>query len=185
MSSQHKDSFKDSNTFRNIQSAFAGETSAGTKYRIFGEKAREEGYQQIADIFDDTSKNEQAHAEVWYKVMNGGEVPTTLDNLKNAYTGENKEWTSMYTGFAEEARREGYLEIARLFEEVAAVERHHDARYRKLAQNIANNEEFCKDSPTLWVCLNCGNLYYGVCAPNPCPLCGYPQGYYQLNCENY
>ena len=185
MEFQNGDVFRVTNTYRNLQSAFIGETSAGTKYRLFGEKAREEDYQQIGDIFDQTSHNELAHAEVWYKLLHGGEVPTTLENLKEAYGGENREWTGMYVSYADEARREGYPEIARLFEEVLAVERHHDAQYRKLAQNILNDNVFCKGGNTLWVCLNCGNLFYGECAPSPCPLCGYPQGFYELNCENF
>jgi rubrerythrin len=177
--------FKESNTYKNLQAAFNGETKASTKYAIYGRKAYEEGYMQIGNIFEETSGNEREHAEIWMKLMEGGEVPSTLENLKDAYSGENYEWTQMYVNYAEEAEKEGYPEIADLFAGVAAIERHHDARYRKLAQNIINDQVFCKRTNTLWVCLNCGNLYYGECAPEVCPVCGYPQGYYQVNCENY
>jgi rubrerythrin len=178
-------SFRDSNTYKNLQDAFKGETSASGKYAMYGKKALEDGYIQISNIFNDSSGNEREHAEIWMKLLHGGEVPSTLDNLKEASSGEYHEWTSMYPGYAEEAMREGYPEIAALFQGVAAIERHHDARFRKLAQNIMNDKVFCKDSKVLWVCLNCGNLYYGDCAPDVCPVCGYPQGYYEVNCENY
>lgn len=177
--------FRESNTFRNLQAAFDGETKASTKYAIYGRKAKEEGYEQIGNIFNETSGNEREHAEIWLKLIKGGEVPSTLENLKDSYAGENYEWTTMYIGFAQEARREGYPEIAELFEGVASIERHHDSRYRKLANNIVNDTVFCKNNNVLWVCLNCGNLYYGDCAPDPCPVCGYPQGYYQMNCDNF
>jgi len=185
MSYQNSNYFKQSKTYQNLQDAFTGETSASGKYAIFSLKAKEDGYEQIGNIFAETSGNEREHAEIWLKLMEGGEVPSTLDNLKTAYGGENYEWTSMYVGYAEEAEREGFPEIARLFEGVANIERHHDARFRKLAQNIMNEQVFCKRSNTIWVCINCGNLYYGECAPDPCPVCDYPQGYYQVNCENY
>jgi len=185
MSYLDSSNFEKSNTYKNLQAAFTGETSASGKYAIFGRKAKEEGYEQIGNIFEETSGNEREHAEIWLKLMEGGEVPTTLDNLKTAYGGENYEWTSMYVKYAEEAEREGFHQIACLFEGVANIERHHDARFRKLAQNIMNDQVFCKKVNTLWVCLNCGNLYYGECAPEVCPVCCYPQGYYQLNCENY
>lgn len=179
------DNFKESNTYKNLQAAFQGETSASGKYAIFGMKAKEEGYEQIGNIFLETSGNEREHAEIWYKILNGGEVPSTFDNLQTASGGEYHEWTQMYLDYAKEARREGYPEIASLMEGVASIEHHHDMRYRRLAQNIASGKVFCKDNEVVWVCLNCGNLFYGECAPEECPVCGYPQGYYQLNCENY
>ena len=182
---QHDGDFRESNTFKNLQAAFDGETKASTKYAIYGRKAKEEGYIQIGNIFEETSGNEREHAEIWMKLMKDGEVPPTFDNLQDAYSGEDFEYTRMYPGYAEEAMREGYPEIARLFEGVARIEQHHNARYRKLAQNIMNDTVFCKNSNVVWICLNCGNLYYGECAPDPCPVCGYPQGYYQLNCDNY
>ncbi len=177
--------FSESNTYKNLQAAFDGETKASTKYAIYGRKAKEDGYEQIGNIFNETSGNEREHAEIWLRLLNGGELPSTPENLKESFSGENYEWTTMYIGFAQEARREGYPEIAELFEGVAAIERHHDSRFRKLASNIMNSTVFCKNSNVLWICLNCGNLYYGECAPEPCPVCGYPQGYYQLNCNNY
>ncbi|HWT27284.1 MAG TPA: rubrerythrin family protein [Mobilitalea sp.] len=177
--------FMESNTYKNLTAAFKGETSASGKYALYGIYAREDGFEQIGNIFDETSRNEREHAEIWFKILHGGEVPSTLENLKDAYSGENYEWTTMYMDYATEADREGYPEIARLFEGIAAIERHHDARFRKLAHNIMYDQVFCKKENSLWVCLNCGNLYYGECAPDPCPVCDYPQGYYQLNCENY
>lgn len=185
MDHMERDDFKSSKTYKNLQDAFTGETSASGKYAIFGFKAKEDGYEQIGNIFFETSANEREHAEIWYKILHGGEVPSTLENLKTAYAGEYHEWTQMYMDYAKEARREGYDEIARLFEGVASIEHHHDARYRKLADNIMKDEVFCKKSKMIWVCLNCGNLIYDYCAPEECPVCGYPQGYYELNCENY
>jgi len=185
MDNKNEDDFKKSNTYNNLQKAFAGETSASGKYAIFGFKAKEDGYEQIGNIFFETSGNEREHAEIWYKILNGGEIPCTLDNLKNAYGGEYFEWTEMYMNYAKEAKKEGYYDIAKLFEGVANIERHHDARFRKLADNIIDNEVFCKKEKMVWVCLNCGNLVYDQCAPEVCPVCDYPQGYYQLNCENY
>jgi rubrerythrin len=185
MRNNNGDNFIESNTYRNLLAAFNGEATASTKYAIYGMKAKEDGFEQIGNIYEETSRNEREHAEIWFKLLHGGVIPTTLDNLKDSFGGENYEWTNMYMGYAEEAKKEGYSEIARLFEGVAAIERHHDARFRKLAQNIMYDKVFCKGTPVLWVCLNCGNLFYGECAPDPCPVCGYPQGYYQLNCENY
>lgn len=178
-------SFIESKTYKNLQEAFKGETSASGKYALYARKAEEDGYIQIANIFDETSRNEREHAELWMKLMYGGEVPSTLENLKEAYSGEGYEFTTMYPRFAEEAIREGYPEIAELFLGVAAIERHHNARFRKLAKNIMDDTVFCKGTKIVWICLNCGNLYYGECAPEICPVCGYPQGYYQVNCENY
>lgn len=177
--------FKDSETFSNLQKAFDGEMKASTKYAIYSNKAREDGYEQIGDIFSETSKNEREHGEIWMKLLHCGEVPPTLDNLKDASGGEHYEWTTMYQGFARTARMEGYDEIADLFEGVAAIEHHHDYRFSELAKNIETEQVFCKRTEVLWVCLNCGNLFYGKCAPEECPVCGYPQAYYELNCENY
>ncbi len=185
MYDNHEDDFTKSKTYKNLKDAFAGETSASGKYAIFGMKAKEDGYEQIGNIFLETSGNEREHAEIWYKILNGGEVPCTLDNLKNAYSGEHFEWTEMYMNYAKEAKREGYYDIADLFEGVANIEHHHDMRFRKLAENIMQDEVFCKKQKMVWVCLNCGNLVYDECAPEVCPVCDYPQGYYQLNCENY
>ncbi len=178
-------SFEESITYQNLQKAFEGEAVASTKYAIYGEKAREQGYEQIANIFDETSYNEREHCTIWMKILKGGEIPDTLTNLQDAYGGESFEWKSMYLSYAQEARREGYTQIAELFEGVANIEHHHDARYRKLANNILTDQVFCKRNKVVWICLNCGNLIYDECAPECCPVCGYPKGFFQINCENY
>ena len=146
--------FQESNTFRNLQTAFDGETRVSTKYAIYGRKAKEEGYEQIGRIFEEASCNEREHANIWLKLMTGGELPSTLENLKASYSGENYEWTTMYISFAQEARREGFEEIAELFEGVAAIERYHDSRFRKLASNIMNNTVFDRNNNVFWICLN-------------------------------
>ena len=177
--------FEDSETYKNLKKAFQGETSASGKYAIFARKAWEEDYQQIGNMFEDTSGNEREHAEIWYKLLNGGEVPSTLENLREAANGEHYEWTSMYPGFAETARKEEYFEIAELFDGVARIENNHNARFDKLARNIENGTVFCRGREVVWVCLNCGNLIWDRCAPEVCPVCSYPRGYYELYCENY
>lgn len=177
--------FEQSNTYKNLKSAFEGETKASGKYAIYARKAWEDGYQQIGNIFDETSGNEREHAEIWLKLLNGGELPSTLENLKEAIPGEHYEWKSMYPEYAEAARQEGYFEIADLFQGVADIENHHDGRFEKLARNIEAGMVFCKNRETVWICLNCGNLIWNECAPEVCPVCAYPQGYYQVNCENY
>lgn len=177
--------FKDSKTYQNLKNAFEGELMACGRYHLYGGKAREDGYQQIGNIFDETAGNEQAHAEIWLKILNGGKMPDTLSNLRNASTGEAHEWTQMYPGFAETAEQEGYTEIARLFREIATIERHHDYRYSLLAENMEQGHVFCKCGKNVWICLNCGYLYTGNCAPEECLVCGYPQGYSELNCDNY
>ena len=177
--------FRDSKTYQNVLKTMEGEMKASATYAIYAAKARDDGYQQIGNIFDETSGNEREHAEIFMKLLNGGSVPDTLTNLKKAYSGENNEWTKMYLEFANQAREEGYEQIAKLYEGIIEIEKHHDFRFRTLAENIENNEVFCKDKPALWICLNCGALYWGICAPKKCPVCGYDQGYYELNCENY
>lgn len=177
--------FKDSNTLKNLQHALEGELKASTKYEIYGLKAREDGFEQIGNIFDETSQNEREHAEIWMKIINKGEIPYTLDNLKDSYGGETYEYTNMYPEFAKEARKEGFRDIADLFEGVANIERFHNYRFRKLAGNIEAGEVFCKPEENLWICLNCGNIVQSNCAPKECPVCGYPQGYYQLLAENF
>lgn len=174
-----------SQTYQNLKTAFDGESKASTKYQIYRDKAREDGYEQIANIFDETSGNEREHAEIWLKLLDGGEIPSTYENLKEASSGENYEWRSMYKDFANTARREGFEEIAKRFEGVGKIESNHDARFVKLVRNIESGEVFCKKQEVLWVCTNCGNLIWGECAPDPCPVCGYPIGYYQIYCRNY
>lgn len=177
--------FKDSETYANLRKAFDGESKASTKYAIYADKAREDGYEQIGDIFDETSHNEKEHAEVWLKLIHGGEVPETAENLREASSGESYEWTRMYPEFAETARREGFPEIAELFEGVAMIENNHDGRFRLLLANIEEDQVFCKEEEVIWICTNCGNLYYAKCAPEYCPVCGYPQAYYEVYCENF
>jgi rubrerythrin len=177
--------FRESKTFNNLQHALEGELKASTKYSIYGSKAREDGFEQIGDIFDETSHNEKEHAEIWMKIMNNGEIPDTLDNLKDAYSGETYEWTKMYREYAQEAAVEGYQDIADLFEGVAGIERHHDFRFRELAKNIETGEVFCKKNEHLWICMNCGNIIRGKCAPEVCPVCGFPQAYYKLLDDNF
>ena len=171
---ERNNTFLESKTFRNLHTTLDGELKASAKYRIYAEKAKEEGFQQIGNIFGESSHNEQEHAEVMMKIL-FGEVPDTLQNLKDASGGENHEWSSLYKSFADEARAEGYPGIAKIFEGIAAIEKHHDFRFDSLAENIETGKVFCSTEKTLWICMNCGNLYSGVCAPEKCPVCGYPQ----------
>lgn len=177
--------FKDSKTFQNLQKAFEGELMTCAKYLMFSDKARKDGYIQISNIFNETAFNEKEHAKIWYRFLNGGNIPSTLDNLKDAGQGENYEWTKMYKEFAETAEKEGFQEIAEHFRSVGNIERHHEFRYRALERNMENGEVFCRIGPSIWVCLNCGNIIYAECAPDKCPVCGHPQGYFELNCDNF
>lgn len=177
--------FRTSETYQNLQKAFEGELMASTKYRLYEERARKEDFQQIGDIFKETAGNEQAHARIWFRLLHEGNMPDTLENLAESCKGERHEWTKMYREFAATAEREGFQDIARLFREVADIERHHDYRYERLLDNIREDRVFCKEKEVLWICLNCGELTYGVCAPEKCPVCGFSQGFAELNCENY
>lgn len=177
--------FKDSQTFKNLNLALDAEKKASTTYALGAKQARREGYFQIAEIFEETSGNEREHAEIWLRFINSGKLPDTLTNLQNASAIENYEWTIMYKEFAKAAREEGYEDIASLFDGVGLIEKHHDYRFKRLAENIQNQRVFCKEKETIWICLNCGNVYWGDCAPAICPICAYPQGYYKINCENY
>ncbi len=162
-----------------------GELKASTKYAIYGMKAKEDGYEQIGNIFEETSGNEREHAEIMLKIIHGGEVPSTLENLKDASKGEYSEWSGIYKEFAKVASQEGYAELAKIFSGIAAIEESHDYRFTQLAENIETGLVFCKKEEIWWLCLNCGNMYYGECAPERCPVCGYPQGYYQKYCQDY
>lgn len=177
--------FRESETYHNLQAAYRGELMASAKYDLYGHKAQDDGFEQIGNIFEETSRNEREHAEIWLKQLHGGEVPSTLENLRDAAEGENHEWMSMYPEYADTAMREGYPKIAELFQGVARVENNHDGRFETLAWNIESNQVFCREHEAVWICLNCGHLVWGNCAPDPCPLCGYPQGYYQLYCEAF
>lgn len=176
---------KGSKTEENLLKAFAGESQARNKYTYFASKAKKEGYEQIAAIFEETANNEKEHAKLWFKQLNGGEIKSTLDNLKEAAAGENYEWTDMYKEFAETAKEEGFDQIASLFEKVGAIEKHHEERYLKLVNNIEDNLVFTKDKETVWICRNCGHVYYGTKALKVCPVCAHPESFMEMKAENY
>lgn len=175
---------KGSQTEKNLQTAFAGESQARNKYTYFASKARKEGYEQIAAIFEETAGNEKEHAELWFKLLNGG-IGTTAENLKAAAEGENYEWTDMYAGFAKTAHEEGFDAIAKLFEGVAAIEKTHEERYRRLLKNVEDKLVFSKDGDAIWQCRNCGHIVVGKEAPKVCPVCAHPQSYFEIRKENY
>ncbi len=175
---------KGSKTEANLQTAFAGESMARNKYTYFASKAKEDGYVQIAAIFEETAANEKAHAEIWYKLLNNG-IDDTAANLKAAAEGENYEWTDMYATFAKEAHEEGFEHIAKLFEKVAAIEKEHEERYLKLLNNVEKKKVFSKDGDAIWQCSNCGHIVVGKQAPEVCPVCAYPQAYFQVKAGNY
>ncbi len=176
---------KGSKTEANLKTAFAGESEARNKYTYFASKARKEGYQQIADIFEETARNEKEHAKLWYKELNGGDIGTTVENLKAAADGENYEWTDMYDQFEKEAREEGFTRIAALFKMVGAIEKHHEERYRKLLANIEGDLVFSRDGDCIWQCANCGHIVVGKKAPQVCPVCAHPQSFFQIEAQNY
>lgn len=175
---------KGSKTETNLLAAFAGESEARNKYTYFASKAKKDGYVQIAKIFEETANNEKEHAKIWFKLLNGG-IGSTEENLKAAAAGENYEWTDMYATFAKEAREEGFDDIARLFEQVAEIEKEHEARYLKLLANVENGLVFSKDGDTVWQCSNCGHVVIGKKAPQICPVCAHPQAYFEVKAENY
>ena len=175
---------KGSKTEKNLETAFAGESMARKKYSYFASKASKEGYVQIANIFEETANNEKEHAKMWFKLLNDG-IGSTAECLEAAAEGENYEWTDMYDTFAKEAREEGFEEIARLFEGVAAIEKEHEERYRKLLANVENGLVFSKEGDTIWQCSNCGHIVIGKKAPEVCPVCAHPQAYFQVKAENY
>lgn len=176
---------KGTKTEANLREAFAGEAQARTKYSYFASKAKKDGYVQIANIFEETARNESEHAKLWYKLLSGGAIKSTEENLAIAAEGEHYEWTDMYTAFAKEAREEGFEEIAAAFEGVAAVEKEHEARYRKLLENVQEGLVFSRDGDMIWQCTNCGHICVGKKAPEVCPVCNHPQAYFQLKEENY
>ena len=176
---------KGSKTEANLMAAFAGESQARNKYTYYASKAKKDGYEQIAAIFEETANNEKEHAKMWFKELHGGDVPTTTENLKEAADGENYEWTDMYENFAKEAEEEGFTQIAAKFRMVAAIEKHHEERYRKLLKNIEDEVVFSKDEDCIWICRNCGHIVVGKKAPKVCPVCAHPQSYFELKSENY
>lgn len=176
-------SLKGTQTEKNLQTAFAGESQARNKYTYFAGVARKEGYQQIAAIFEETAANEKEHAAIWFKALGG--IGTTEENLKAAASGENYEWTDMYERMAAEAEEEGFAELAAKFRGVAAIEKAHEERYRKLLSNVQEKQAFEKSGIQVWECRNCGHIAIGEKAPEVCPVCNHPQSYFELRKENY
>lgn len=176
---------KGSKTEANLRTAFAGESQARNKYTYYASKAKKEGYVQIAKLFEETAANEKEHAKLWFKLLNGGEVPGTADNLLDAASGENYEWTEMYADFAKTAKEEGFDRIAYLFEAVGNIEKHHEERYRKLLANVNDGLVFSRDGECIWQCSNCGHIHIGKKAPAVCPVCAHPQAYFELKADNY
>ena len=176
---------KGSKTEKNLMDAFAGESQARNKYTYFARKAKKEGYEQIAAIFQETADNEKEHAKLWFKLLCGGDIPTTAQNLADAAAGENFEWTDMYDRMAKEAKEEGFDHIAFLFEEVGKIEKEHEARYKKLLENVQDGKVFEAGEIKIWKCRNCGHIVVGTKAPAVCPVCAHPQAYFEIKAENY
>jgi len=176
---------KGTKTEKNLMEAFAGESQARNKYTYFASKARKEGYEQIAAIFEETANNEKEHAKLWFKLLCGGDISTTLDNLEAAAHGEHAEWTEMYKRMAIDARTEGFNDIANMFEAVGKIEKEHEERYRALYANIEENRVFEKTEKSVWICRNCGYIVDSMAAPKLCPVCKHPQAYFELRAVNY
>ena len=176
---------KGSKTEKNLLEAFAGESQARNKYTYFASRAKKDGYEQIASIFQETADNEKEHAKIWFKLLSGGAVGNTSENLKAAAEGEHDEWTEMYPRMAKEAREEGFEDIARLFEGVAAIEKEHEERYRILLEKVDAGTVFKSHSKAVWICRNCGHIEDGPEAPEKCPVCAHPQSYFELRIVNY
>ncbi len=175
---------KGTRTEKNLMEAFAGECQARTKYTYYASQAKKDGYVQIASLFEETANNEKEHAKIWFKLLHDG-MPSTPENLVDAANGENYEWTDMYDRMAKEAEEEGFTKIAHLFKMVGAIEKEHEARYRKLLANIEGGLVFSRDGDTIWQCANCGHIVIGKKAPEICPVCAHPQSYFQIKAENY
>ncbi len=176
---------KGSRTEQNLMTAFAGESQARNKYTYYASQAKKDGYEQIAEIFTRTADNEKEHAKMWFKLLHGGAVPSTLVNLEDAAKGENYEWTEMYKEFAEIAREEGFHDIAMKFEGVAKIEAEHEARYNALLENVKEKKCFIKKEVKVWECRNCGHKHIGESAPIVCPVCVHPQAFFELEAKNY
>jgi rubrerythrin len=176
---------KGTKTESNLLTAFSGESQANTKYTFYAAKARKDGYNQIADLFEETANNERAHAELWFKYLHDSQIPSTEQNLKDAIEGESFEWNNMYPEFERVAKEEGFNELAVLFKMVGEIESAHEERYKKLLSNVQNNLVFSKDSDAIWQCLNCGHIVIGKSAPLVCPVCQQKQSYFQIKAENY
>ena len=178
-------SLKGTKTEENLKTAFAGESQARVKYEYYASQAKKDGYEQISDIFTETSGNEKEHAKLWFKLLHDGTVPPTTDNLKDAAAGENYEYSDMYPEFAKVAREEGFEDIALSFEGVAKVEEAHEERYQKLSANIDGDIVFQAEGTTIWKCRNCGHLHISTSAPEACPVCKHPQSFFEIRAENY
>ena len=176
---------KGTKTEANLMTAFAGESQARNKYTYYASKARKDGYQQIAALFEETANNEKEHAKIWFKLLHGDDIPSTEENLLDAANGENYEWTDMYAKMAEEAKEEGFTQIAALFKGVAKIEKEHEERYRKLLSNIQEGVVFSREGDQIWQCANCGHIVIGKKAPELCPVCKHPKSYFQIKAENY
>lgn len=176
---------KGTKTEKNLMEAFAGESQARNKYTYYASKAKKDGYVQIAKIFEETAGNEKEHAELWFKALHDGSIPSTEINLADAAAGENYEWTDMYDRMAKEAKEEGFDELAYQFAAVAQIEKEHEARYRKLLANVEGGLVFSRDGDMIWQCSNCGHIVVGKAAPEVCPVCAHPKAYFQLKAENY
>lgn len=176
---------KGSRTETNLLAAFSGESQARNKYTYYASKAKKEGFEQIASLFLETANNEKEHAKIWFKLLHGGSLGSTAENLLDAAEGENYEWTDMYDTFAKEAKAEGFDHIAFLFSEVAKIEKEHEERYRKLLANVDGGLVFSRDGETIWQCANCGHIHVGKVAPTICPVCDHPQAHFQILAKNF
>ena len=176
---------KGSKTEQNLMTAFAGESQARNKYTFFASQAKKDGYEQIAAIFQETADNEKEHAKLWFKLLNGGAIGSTEENLKSAAVGENYEWTDMYAEFAKTAKEEGFARIAYLFEEVGKIEKEHEERYLKLLENVKEGKVFEAGEVKIWKCRNCGHIIVGTSAPEVCPVCNHPKAFFEIKAENY
>ncbi len=176
---------KGSKTEQNLMTAFAGESQARNKYTFFASQAKKDGYEQVAAIFQETADNEKEHAKLWFKLLNGGAIGSTEENLKAAAAGENYEWTDMYAEFAKTAKEEGFARIAYLFEEVGKIEKEHEERYLKLLENVKEGKVFEAGEVKIWKCRNCGHIVVGTSAPEVCPVCNHPKAFFEIKAENY
>lgn len=177
--------FKGSKTQKNLMDAFSGESQASIKYTYYADKAKKEGYVQVSEIFSETAHNERQHAKIWFKLLHDGDIPSTTQNLSDGAGGERYEWTEMYKGFAEDARAEGFDDIARLFDGVGAIEKHHEERYQTLLSNMESGKVFKRQEKQFWICTNCGHIHEGTDAPNMCPVCAHPQAFFEIRKVNY
>lgn len=176
---------KGTKTEKNLLEAFAGESMARNKYTYFAGQAKKDGFVQVSKLFEETAHNEQEHAKIWFKLLHGGVMGSTMENLKSAAEGENYEWTDMYATFSKEAREEGFDVIANLFDEVAKIEAHHEARYRELLSNIESGKVFKREEAVKWECMNCGHIHDGEESPFVCPVCKHPRSYFMIQPSNY